>query len=378
MVHSERFIEALRQNGISFFTGVPDSLLKDLLASIEKTVPQENHIPAANEGSAIGIAAGYHLATSAVPAVYMQNSGLGNAINPLTSLADPEVYSIPLLLIIGWRGQPGVKDEPQHKKQGRITTALLDTLEIPHETLSPDMDATTMASLVAGMAERARAESRPTALVVCASVFEPSPAPTHPTTYPLGREEAIGIILDTLRGNEIVVSTTGKISRELYESRKKRGQGMERDFLTVGSMGHASQIALGIARQKEEREVYCLDGDGATIMHMGGLATIGWMKPKNFKHIVLNNMAHESVGGQPSAASVIDLAAVARANGYRVAETVEDAATLSAALLRMTEDDGPVLLEIKVNIGSRADLGRPKESPSENKKGFMDFLHEAD
>ncbi|MFA6408211.1 MAG: phosphonopyruvate decarboxylase [Candidatus Paceibacterota bacterium] len=371
MVHPEQFVESLRRNGITFFTGVPDSLLKDFLAYIEAEIPRENHITAANEGGAIGIATGYHLATSGVAAVYMQNSGLGNATNPLISLADPDVYSIPMMLIIGWRGEPGISDEPQHKKQGRITTALLSALEIPYAIMAPEMDASAVDSEIAHMTWIAR-QGRPVALVVRKGVFEAHKMPVRPSVYNLGREEAIVAVLDSMKGDEIFVSTTGKISRELYEARKKRGEGNEKDFLTVGSMGHASQIALGIAEQKKDRRVFCFDGDGAAIMHMGGLATVGWVKPKNFTHIVLNNLAHESVGGQPSAACAIDLPAIARGCGYQSVSSVSTKEGIERALSEMK--DGPIFLEIKVGLGSRGDLGRPKESPIENKKGFMDFL----
>ncbi|MBI2025343.1 phosphonopyruvate decarboxylase [Candidatus Kaiserbacteria bacterium] len=375
MVHPEKFIESLRRNGISFFSGVPDSLLKDLLAYIEQNVPAYERITAANEGNAIAIAAGYHLATGKVAAVYMQNSGIGNAVNPLTSLADKDVYAIPMLLIIGWRGEPGVKDEPQHKKQGRISDKLLDVLEIPHAVLSKTMSGEAIASEVARLAALSRTEGRPCALLVKSGTFE-----AYPMRKPvaeagsLGREEAIGLVLDSLDGGEIVVSTTGKISRELYEERKNRGESFGKDFLTVGSMGHASQIALGIAHQKKDRQVYCLDGDGATIMHMGGLATAGWMHPKNFKHIVLNNLAHESVGGQPSAASIVDLPGVAKNCGYAFASTAATKEDLPPRLAELKEKNGPAFLEIRVNLESRKDLGRPKESPFENKKKFMDFI----
>ncbi len=356
------FIDSLAEAGIDFFTGVPDSLLKDLLAYIEENVPRERHVSAANEGNAIGIAAGYHLATGKVGVVYMQNSGLGNAVNPLTSLADRDVYSIPMLLIIGWRGEPGVKDEPQHVKQGRITPALLDTLEIAY---SDDVDK------AAELAGRALRENKPTALLVHAGSFDQYRSAATPPSSDFTREQAIEAVIGAIEKNAIVISTTGKISRELYEVRKRRGDEAQ-DFLTVGSMGHASQIALGVALQKSERLVYCLDGDGATIMHMGGLATIGWAAPKNFRHIVLNNRAHESVGGQRSAAEVIDLPAVARANRYAWAESVESEEALVRTLGAMP--DGPAFLEVVVNLESRKDLVRPAETPLENKKAFMDHV----
>lgn len=373
----DAFIAALRENGISFFAGVPDSLLKDLLAYVEDKVPAADRITAANEGNAVAIAAGYHLATGKVAAVYMQNSGLGNATNPLASLADKEIYAIPMLLIVGWRGEPGVPDEPQHIKQGRISGALLDALEIPYAVLSKTMSGEEIASAVARLAALSRTEGRPCALLVKSGTFE-----AYPMRKPaaevgsLGREEAIGMVLDSLEGADIVVSTTGKISRELYEERQRRGEKSGKDFLTVGSMGHASQIALGIAHQKKDRQVYCLDGDGATIMHMGALATAGWLAPRNFKHIVLNNLAHESVGGQASAASVIDLPTIAKSCGYAFAARARTKGELPPLLAGFRSQQGPAFLEIRVNLESRKDLGRPKESPAENKKKFMAFVSE--
>lgn len=377
MVHPKQFVESLRRNGISFFTGVPDSLLKDLLSFITHTVSKEDHITAANEGGAVGIAAGYHLATNKTAAVYMQNSGLGNATNPLASLADKEVYAIPMLLIIGWRGEPGVHDEPQHIKQGKITGKLLEVLDIPYAVLSADTSEESMASEIARLSALSKMEGRPCALLVKSGTFEAYTMPKQAIAPDsLGREEAIGMVLDSLNGTEILVSTTGKISRELYEQREKRGESSGKDFLTVGSMGHASQIALGIAHQKKDKQVYCLDGDGATIMHMGALATVSWVAPRNFKHIVLNNLAHESVGGQPSAAGVVNLPGVAKNCGYAFSEIASTKDELLPLLAEFKKQQGPAFLEIRVNLSSRKDLGRPKETPVENKKAFMDFVGE--
>ncbi len=375
MVTPKQFLDTLATAGVDFFTGVPDSLLKDFLAYAEEVLPKERHITAANEGNAIGIAAGYHLATGKTAAVYLQNSGLGNAVNPLTSLADKEVYSIPMLLIVGWRGEPGVHDEPQHIKQGRISEDLLNVLEVPHAVLTPDMSPEVVAAEVSRMMAVAQTESRPVALLVRSGVFEPCSLAKRATTPgSLVREAAVEMAIGSLGETDIVVSTTGKLSRELYEARKRQGAPMGRDFLTVGSMGHAAQIALGIATQKPGREVWCFDGDGATIMHMGGLATVGWVAPKNFKHIVFNNLAHESVGGQPSAASVIDLPGIAEACGYASAASVSTREDVEKALAVLKAQTGPAFLEIVVNLESRKDLGRPKETPVENKKGFMDFV----
>ena len=375
MVQPKKFLEALQKSGITFFTGVPDSLLKNLLAYLEEHVPMENHITAANEGNAIALATGYHLATGGAAGVYMQNSGLGNAINPLISLADKEVYAIPMLLIIGWRGEPGVVDEPQHKKQGKITEALLEALSIPYVVLSADMSGENVESEILRLSKLSKKQGNPCALLIRKGTFESYKA-TKPAkkTSSFTRENAIEIILDNLKGDEIIVSTTGKISRELYEARKKRTEDSEKDFLTVGSMGHASQIALGIAHQKKHKQVYCLDGDGSTIMHMGALATVGWVAPRNFKHIVLNNMGHESVGGQPSAAGIVDLSGVAKSSGYSFVSTAGNKVELVKALQAVKKHKGPAFLEVKVNLESRKDLGRPRETPVENKKKFIGFV----
>ncbi len=366
MVHPKQFIDALKRSDITFYTGVPDSLLKDFLSCLEQEVPRGQHITAANEGNAVGIATGYHLATGKMAAVYLQNSGLGNAVNPLTSLADKEVYSIPMLLIVGWRGEPGVKDEPQHVKQGRITPKLLETLEIPYTD-----DVAQLGRLI----ELAQKESHPVALVVRAKTFEPyfsAKRAIEPSL--MTREAAIERIVAVLGKDDIVVSTTGKISRELYEVRRRAKVTAGRDFLTVGSMGHASQIALGIASQKPDKVVWCIDGDGATIMHMGALATVGWVKPHNFKHVVLNNLAHESVGGQPSAACVVDLSHIARASGYTFASVAASQEQVEGALAQLAAAPGPAFLEIVVNLESRTDLARPAETPAENKKSFMKYV----
>jgi phosphonopyruvate decarboxylase len=366
------FHEALTAAGIEFYAGVPDSLLKEFCSRIAEAVPEDRHVIAANEGGAIALAAGYHLATGRIGAVYMQNSGLGNAVNPLTSLVDGDVYAIPVLLIIGWRGEPGRPDEPQHRKQGRTMLAQLDALEIPAIVLSPDLPEAerAVADLVAGM----QAGGGPAAIVVRDGTFSPYPAPRPGGGYALGREEALQAIIDALGPDDVVVSTTGKTSRELFEYRKARGDGHDRDFLTVGSMGHSSQIALGIALAAPDREVICIDGDGAAIMHLGALAILGTRKPRRFRHVLINNGAHDSVGGQPTVGFQVDLPAVAIACGYRAVRRVETLGDLRTALEELAQIEGPTLLEVRVRTGARSDLGRPTSTPLENKAAFMAFL----
>jgi phosphonopyruvate decarboxylase len=315
MIDPQEFITHLQASGVEFFTGVPDSLLKEFCACLEHVPRAGHHIISANEGGAVALALGYHLATRKVPLVYLQNSGLGNIVNPLLSLADPEVYSVPLLLVIGWRGEPGVHDEPQHKKQGRVMLSMLDAMEIPHSILGPET-VDPQAALKDALAY-VRKMSAPYALVIKKGTFQSFAAPkVEKKDFPLSREEAIQQVIESLGERDVLISTTGMPSREVYEYRSRRGEGHQRDFLTVGGMGHASQIALGIALQKPRRSVYCLDGDGALLMHMGALAITGVLKPRNFKHIIVNNGAHDSVGGQPTVAFDVDVPGIAHACGY--------------------------------------------------------------
>lgn len=373
MITPQFFVEKLRSLQMEFFTGVPDSLLKAMCAYITDSSSSDNNIIAANEGAAVGLAVGHHLATGRIPVVYMQNSGLGNAVNPLLSLSDREVYNVPLLLLIGWRGEPGVKDEPQHVKQGKVTLPLLEAMNIGHAVLSREAEeASRQIETAKGYMERT---GEPFALVIRKGTFESySLKKMEATGLLLNREEAIHIVASSMDAEDVVVSTTGMISRELFEFREARQQGHHRDFLTVGSMGHASQIALGIALRKPGRKVYCFDGDGAVLMHMGSLAIIGDIRPSNYVHVVFNNGAHDSVGGQPTVALRTDLLQIARACGYRVVKSVSDAEALKSAVEELRIADGPVLLEVKVRKGARADLGRPTVSPVENKKALMAFL----
>lgn len=372
MLDPGEFFDLLKENGIEFFTGVPDSLLKYFCAYITDNVPDHKNMIAANEGNAVGIAAGYHLATGEIPLVYMQNSGIGNAVNPLLSLVDREVYHIPILLMIGWRGEPGKKDAVQHRKQGKITLELLDTMEIPYVVLPDDMgDARkSMMETIGSMKE----DGLTRAIVVRKGTFSEYELEESGNDFEMSREEAIEIIVEGLGVDDIVVSTTGKASRELYEVREKLGHGHKNDFLMVGSMGHASQIALGVALQKKNRTVVCLDGDGAVIMHMGGLSTVGIKKPDNYKHIVLNNYAHDSVGGQPTASTVVDFTAISENCGYKSVFTANDKQELKSMINDFMDSLGPALLEVKVNKGSREGLSRPKMGHMERKRHFMDNL----
>ena len=372
MIRPAFFIEKLRENGVDCFAGVPDSLLKNICAYITDQCDTQHNIIAANEGAAVSIAAGHYLATGKPACVYMQNSGEGNIINPLASLTDQEVYNIPVLLLIGWRGRPGVHDEPQHVKQGKVTTGLLNVMGVNYEVLSKEED---KAEKQIANAIRALQNKDVFALVIEKDTFEDYKLQTvEKNDLTMSREEAIQTVAATLGEKDCIVSTTGMISRELFEYRTAMGQGHERDFLTVGSMGHASQIALGIAMAQPERKVWCFDGDGAAIMHMGSMAIVASKQPKNYVHVVYNNGAHDSVGGQPTVGLHIDLPAIVKAVGYKASFSVDNHADLNVILGEAKNLEGPILIEIKVKKGNRKDLGRPTSTPIQNKEALMGFL----
>ena len=372
MIRPEFFIEALREKGIDCFAGVPDSLLKNICAYITDHFDAEHNIIAANEGAAVGLAAGHYLATGQPACVYMQNSGEGNIINPLASLTDQEVYNIPVLLLIGWRGRPGVHDEPQHVKQGKVTTGLLNVMGVNYEVLSKEED---KAAKQIEKAAKALANKEVFALVIEKDTFEDYKLQNvEVNDLTMTREEAIQTVAAALGEKDCIVSTTGMISRELFEYRAAMNQGHERDFLTVGSMGHASQIALGIAMAKTDRKVWCFDGDGAAIMHMGSMAIVANKAPKNYVHVVFNNGAHDSVGGQPTVGLKIDLPAVAKAVGYKNAFSVDNKEDMLECLKALRLVEGPVLLQVCVKKGNRKDLGRPTTTPIQNKEALMAFL----
>ena len=373
MIRPSFFYNLLSEYGIEFYAGVPDSLLKNLCAYITDNADKKNNIIAANEGGAIGLAAGYHLATGGIPVVYMQNSGLGNTINPLLSLTDKEVYNMPVLLVIGWRGEPNVHDEPQHIKQGKVTIPLLDCMGIRNEIIADNEN--DLQTQIANAVNYMKTTNEVFALVVKKGTFDSYKLKNNRQyDYALEREEAIQMVAASMDKKAVVVSTTGKISRELFEYRENSEHAHHRDFLTVGSMGHASQIALGIALNKPDRNIYCFDGDGALIMHMGSMGIVGEMAPKNFFHIVFNNGAHDSVGGQPTIGLNIDIPNIAACCGYKKVISVEKREELQEILTSLAANEGPVLLEIKVKKGSRDNLGRPTTTPIENKTALMDFI----
>lgn len=363
----------LQITGADFFVGVPDSNLRALSdALFDRYGSKAPHIIAANEATAAAIAAGHYLATKHSPLVYLQNSGEGNIVNALASLLHEKAYGIPLIFVIGWRGEPNVKDEPQHAYQGEVTLKLLDLMQVEYIVLSKD---TAKEELIQAMAHfrSLLKRGRSVAFVVKKGAITYDTKVSYKNSYTLLREEAIETILDGAKG-DVFISTTGKASRELFELREKRGEGHERDFLTIGSMGHSSSIALGIALHEKARRIWCLDGDGAFLMHMGAAAVIAATAPPNYCHVVLNNEAHESVGGMPTAASIVDFPALALALGYRSAKRATNKEELAAFIKAIEKARGPHFLEVRCAIGSRADLARPTLSPHTNKLAMMRFF----
>ena len=373
MIKAEEFLEMLLKLNLNFFCGVPDSLLSPLNLAIDMSA-KAKHITAVNEGAAVGIAIGHHLATKKVPVVYMQNSGLGNALNPLISLADGEVYGIPMLLIIGWRGelQDGIQqmDEPQHKKQGKVTLPQLAIADINYSVISSDtVDWRDRLRL---LIECSVKKSRPVAVVVRSNTFSfEGRRRIHGHPRSLSREGVIEKIVREVGERQIFISTTGKISREIVEIRARLGHEAGRDFLCIGGMGHASSIAVGLSIGTDDR-IICLDGDGSVLMHLGALAEVA--KQNNLIHVVLNNGCHESVGGQPTCALEICLCDVARALKYDNVIQIDSEEQFADFLRDINTLGGSSFLEIRCKPGSRDDLGRPEITPIESKKRFMQKL----
>lgn len=367
MIETKKFYDYLINKNIDFFAGVPDSLLANLCNCIkENTVPSKNIITA-NEGNAVAMCAGYHLSTGKYGMVYMQNSGEGNAVNPLLSLADNDVYSIPMLIVIGWRGEPGKHDEPQHVKQGKVTLDLLNAMGIDYEILGDNYETQINKAI-----EYMKNENKPYAVIVRKGLFSSFGTTIPSSNYSLTREVALEAIINNLTDEDIIVSTTGKTSREIFEIREFNNQGHSNDFLTVGSMGHTASIAYGVSLGTD-KNVYCIDGDGSFIMHMGSLGVIGANLLPNFKYIINDNNAHESVGGQPTCSGSLDIPAILKACGFKkvlIADTIEE---INASMKLLKDEEG-VALVLHTKQGSRDDLGRPTTTPVENKVALMKKL----
>lgn len=367
----EKLVEII---GSDFYTGVPDSQLKALCNYLMNTygIDQKHHVIAANEGNCTALAAGYHLATGKVPVVYMQNSGEGNIINPVASLLNDKVYAIPMVFIVGWRGEPGIHDEPQHIYQGEVTVKLLEDMDIKTFVIGKDTSDEEVSSVMEEF-KKVLATGKNVAFVVRKGAISYDGKVKYENDNTMVREEIIQHIVKA-SGEDPIVSTTGKASRELFETREANGQSHKFDFLTVGSMGHSSSIALGIAFNKPETKIWCVDGDGAVLMHMGSMAVLGANAPKNMIHIIINNGAHETVGGMPTVAANIDFVAMAKACGYANTVSVDTFEKLDSELEVAKNRNELSLIEVKCSIGARDDLGRPTTTALENKENFMDYL----
>ena len=369
MVNAEDFLSEFLKLGLNYFTGVPDSTLKEWMTLLDDNQSIFENRIAANEGSAIAHAAGYYLATKKVSVVYLQNSGLGNCISPLTSLTDPEVYSIPLIMVMGWRGRPGFKDESQHKKMGVITTEILDTLDISYSVLNSG----NYKEQIKNAKMKAEKNLKPYVLIVEPGFFHSAAVEKiNSSQVGINREIAIKCIVNSIDVDDLIVSTTGKTSRELYEVSANHSRGHNNNFYNVGSMGHASSIGLEIALQRGDRKVYILYGDGALIMHMGSLSTIGYYQPKNLTHIIFDNESHESTGGQPTTSKTTNFLEVLQGCNYKNVNAIQSEAELSSILLEQHQELQGIV--IKTQIGSRDDLGRPTDTPKATKNRFMDGL----
>ena len=367
----EKLVEII---GSDFYTGVPDSQLKALCNYLMSRygIDPHHHVIAANEGSCTALAAGYHLATGKVPVVYMQNSGEGNIINPVASLLNDKVYAIPVVFVVGWRGEPGIHDEPQHIYQGEVTVKLLEDMDIATFVIGKETTDEETAEAMASF-RKILAEGKDVAFVIRKGALTDAPKVEYKNDYTMVREEIIQHIVKA-SGEDPIISTTGKASRELFETRAANGQSHKYDFLTVGSMGHSSSIALGVAVNKPEQRIWCVDGDGAVLMHMGAMAVMGANKPANLIHVVINNGAHETVGGMPTVAGSIDLVKIALACGYPNAVCVDNFEDLDHELEAAKVRKELSLIEVKCSIGARDDLGRPTTTALENKQNFMEYL----
>lgn len=373
MVNQQYLFESLKSLGVDFFTGVPDSLLNNFCLYMVENIPDGQHVMAANEGNAIAIAAGHYMATGSIPVVYMQNSGIGNATNPLLSLTHDCVYGIPMILIIGWRGDPAINDHAQHKKQGELTPVLMTDMDIPYEILD---DENTVVEKFTWAIEKAKEISAPVALIAKKAILtEKVKKQDYPKSKLMNREEAVSAVVDVLGKDAIYLGSTGRTTREVHEQLKAHGVGEGHEWQNVGSMGHVSSVGLGIALAKPEQRVVVFDGDAAVVMHMGALATNCRYKAGNMIHIVLNNGVNESVGGQPSAGYIVNLTEVAAACGYRTpGHAVETKEELQAILKDYKNGEMPLFIDVHVRQGIRSDMPKLNIDHKAQKDALMKNL----
>jgi phosphonopyruvate decarboxylase len=375
MIDQIKFQRCLKEEGVEFITGVPDTLLNEFCLSVHANWPHKRHVIAANEGNAIGLAAGFYLTNKSVPFVYMQNSGMGNTLNPLMSLTNKEVYSIPMVLLIGWRGDPKVKDHAQHVKQGELTPVLLEALGIPYKIIENENEDNHAFEATRWAISEAKRSSSPTALIARKGVFEKGEKEDlskQESEYPLYREDVIEKLLDHLPEDTLYIASTGRATRELYYLRKKREESHANDFLNIGAMGHSSSIAVGMALSQTKRLVVCLDGDAAAIMHMGALAVSGNLELPNFIHVVMNNGVHESVGGQPSVGLKINFTQIAKYSGYKTVDSpIKDGQELLTSVDKLLDKGGPFFIEVFIRKGMRSKLPPLDIIPKDLKQELM-------
>lgn len=373
MVNQKELFEALYDMGVDFFTGVPDSLLNNFCLYMVQNIPDGQHVMAANEGNAIGIAAGHYMATGKIPVVYMQNSGIGNATNPLLSLTHDCVYGIPMVLVIGWRGDPAISDHAQHRKQGELTPVLMKDMDIPYEILDSD---DTVIEKFAWAVAKAKEISSPVALIAKKAILtEKVKKQVYPESKLMNREEAVSAVVEVLGSDAIYLGTTGRATREVHEQLKAHGVGEGYEFQNVGSMGHVSSVGLGLALARPDRKVVVFDGDAAVVMHMGALATNCRYKAGNLIHIVLNNGVNESVGGQPSAGYVVNLTEVATACGYRTpGHAVETREELQRIICDFDKGEMPLFVDVHVRQGIRSDMPKLNIDHKAQKDALMKNL----
>lgn len=374
IISCEDFFEVLKKQGITFFTGIPDSTFKDWMSFLADNDKKKlENLVACNECEAIALAAGYHLATNKIGVVYMQNSGLGKTVNPLTSICDPEIYAIPILLLIGWRGEPGEIDAAQHKKMGKITLPLLELLQIPYSILEPDLNK--VETELKNAYSHFTKIKGPYAFIIKKNLFKKYETKKKIINeFELTRKRAINLIMENLNNDEIIVSNTGYISRELFEYRESRKKDHYKSFYNIGGMGCASSISLSIALHKPNKKVLVFDGDGSILMQMGALSTIGKSSPSNLIHIIFDNNAHESTGGQPTNSESVDFIEIALGCSYKSAILITTSERLISTIKSLSKMEGPILLLVKINLTLNTDLKRPNKKPTEYKKDLMNYL----
>ena len=354
MIKTEEFISFLTKKKINFFCGVPDSTLNSFLNAL--SIKKKKNVIAPNEGGAVALAMGYYLKTKKIPLVYMQNLGLGNATDPLTSLCAPEVYSIPMVLLIGWRGNPHMKDEPQHLVTGKNTLNILKLFKIKTVIIRSNKSFKSIGKII----NHSQKFKKIVAIVVPPGIFSKLSVKVKKSNLPI-RSNVIEKILRSVKKNTRIISTIGFSSREFFQVKKEKKIKNGKLFLMVGGMGHASATSLGVHLNSGKNEVICVDGDGAFLMHMGNVATAGVYAKKNFKYILFDNNAHESTGVQPTISNKINFKKIASGFGFKKVyelKTKKDVENKLSKIMKLTQ---PTFIRIVVATGTFKKLERPKD-----------------